>query len=159
VKRQLRQIATLLCGAAEAVPFPVNVKVKSSGQECPLHMIKSNWNYRSRSIRRRRVARALDLVGIKQHSWVPRPSCSLRRAGVGNACAGGLITPRYVTNPIAQAALPPTLAKSARMGHPQWNWRTQTSSNVGHPSKIDHSGSSGEHYCSHLFDPDLVKAI
>ena len=27
------------CGTAEAVPFPVNikVKVKSSGQECPLH--------------------------------------------------------------------------------------------------------------------------
>jgi hypothetical protein len=31
----------MLCGTAEAVPFPVKVKIRSkaSGQECPLHTI------------------------------------------------------------------------------------------------------------------------
>jgi hypothetical protein len=35
------------------------------------------------------------------------------------------------TNQIAQAASPPTLAKNARMGHPQWEWCMRRSPKVG----------------------------
>jgi hypothetical protein len=43
----------------------------------------------------------------------------------------GLITcPQQ--NQVPQSASPPTLAKNARMGHPQWEWCTQRSLKVGH---------------------------
>lgn len=37
------------------------------------------------------------------------------------------------TNQIAHAASQPTLAKNARMGHPQWERCPQRSSKAGHP--------------------------
>ena len=52
-------------------------------------------------------------------------------------------------NQIAPAASPPTLAKNARMGHPQWEWCTQESLKVGHPPiviSMADTADTNQHY-------------
>ena len=48
---------------------------------------------------------------------------------------------RYVTNPIAQASSPPTLAKNARVGHPLWKRCTWIVVKGGPPAKAGPASS------------------
>jgi hypothetical protein len=88
------------------------------------------------------VAQPLNSLALATQ-WMPRPSRSLRRAGVGNAGASLLIHVVVVTNQVEHAASPPTLAKNARMGRPLWKWCTQKSLKVGHPPFAPHVNVTG----------------
>jgi hypothetical protein len=75
----------------------------------------------------RRVAQTFYLVGIT--NTVGAPSFAPFVKGGSRDCLreSGLTMPRAsITNQVAQAASPPTLAKSARMGHPLWEWMQAT---------------------------------
>jgi hypothetical protein len=43
---------------------------------------------------------------------------------------------KFPQDDLVQAASLPTLAKNARMGHPQREWRMQRSQKMGHPPAI-----------------------
>src|SRR5579864_6833615 len=65
--------------------------------------------------------------------WVPRSFAFFAKGGT-RECRRKFADPcRVVTNQVAHPASLLTLAKNARMGHPRWEWRTQTSLRVGPP--------------------------
>ncbi len=77
------------------------------------------------------MAQPFDLVGISNAVGAPLlRSLQGRDWGMHASRAFDRST---TTNHIAHAALPPTLAKNARMGHPLLEWRTQKPLSVGHP--------------------------
>ncbi len=73
--------------------------------------------------------------------WVPRSFAFFAKGGSRKCrCQVGLITcPQQ--NQLAHAASLPTLAKNARMGHPQWEWCTQRIVKGGPPAKYVQEGS------------------
>src|SRR5260370_972091 len=88
----------------------------------------------------RRVAQAFDLVALPTQG-VPRSFAFFAKGG-SRKCrrqVGSIPCPQQ--NQIAHAASPPTLARNARMGHPQWEWCTQRSLKVGHPPKKRKDGA------------------
>ena len=73
--------------------------------------------------------------GHYQHSGCPVPSRFFAKGG-SRKCrrhAGLIACPQQ--NHVAHAASRPTLAKNARMGHPQWEWCTQRSLKGGPPAR------------------------
>ena len=81
------------------------------------------------------------ILGAPARKWVPRPSCSVRRAGTTSACSGAasaarsrneiLVQPsfplaepgnadRWADKQLGTGSIVPALAKSARTGHPEF---------------------------------------
>jgi hypothetical protein len=87
-----------------------------------------------------RVAQAFDLAGITKAAGAPSfahfaKGGSRKRLHQWAAHIGlpyVRCRPGSMRDKNAQAASPPTLARNARMGHPLWEWRKQTSFK-GHP--------------------------
>jgi len=93
---------------------------------------------------RRRVVKAL-IWRAAPTRWVAVLRARCEKAGVEDARASGSSTlalpkarckPCGTTHRIVQAASPPTLAKDARMGHPQWKWCPRTSLRLWPPGHL-----------------------